>query len=85
MSELVKVFDFRLLGLQKLGPYGVSVLEATPWVGYKAPNMEAQVLTRMQGNFGSIRIRSSGRRLRPKSYIPSQSKNFWHEWNQARL
>ena len=49
MNELVKAFDFRLLGQQKLGPHEVYVLEATPRAGYKAPNMEAQVLTGMQG------------------------------------
>ncbi|MGA7929276.1 MAG: hypothetical protein WCA20_25165, partial [Candidatus Sulfotelmatobacter sp.] len=41
--------DFRLLGQQKLGPHEVYVLEATPRAGYKAPNMEAEVLTGMQG------------------------------------
>lgn len=78
------MFDFRLLGLQKLGPYGVSVLEATPWVGYKAPyhTWKRRSSHECRASFGSIRIRSSGRRLRPKSYMPSQSKGFWHEWNR---
>ena len=49
MDELAKAFDFRLLGQQKLGPYDVYVLKATPRAGYKPPNMEEQALTRMQG------------------------------------
>jgi hypothetical protein len=49
MDELAKAFDFRLLGQQKLGPYDLYVLKATPRADYKPPNMEAQVLTAMQG------------------------------------
>jgi hypothetical protein len=49
MNELANAFDFRLLGQQKLGPYEVYVLKATPRAGYEPPNMEAQVLTGMQG------------------------------------
>lgn len=49
MNELVKAFDFMLLGQQTLGPYEVYVLEAKPRAGYKTPNMEARVLTGMQG------------------------------------
>jgi hypothetical protein len=49
MNELVKAFDFKLLGQQKLGAYDVDVLKATPRAGYQPPNMEAQVLTGMEG------------------------------------
>jgi len=49
MDELAKAFDFRLIGRQKLGPYEVHELRATPRAGYEPPNMEAQVLTGMQG------------------------------------
>jgi len=49
MDQLVEAFNFRLIGQQTLGPYDVYVLEATPRPGYKPPNIEAQVLTGMQG------------------------------------
>lgn len=49
MDGLAKAFDFSMVGQQKLGPYDVYVLRATPRPGYKPPNMEAQVLTGMQG------------------------------------
>ena len=49
MDQLVKAFNFRLLGQQTIGPYDVYVLKATPRTGYKPPNMAAQVLTGMQG------------------------------------
>jgi hypothetical protein len=38
-----------LLGEQKLGPYDVYVLRATPRPGYHPPNRDTQVLTGMQG------------------------------------
>lgn len=49
MDELARAFDFSLVGQQKLGPYDVYVLRATPRPGYKPPNMEAHILTGMQG------------------------------------
>jgi len=49
MNELVKAFDFKLLGQQKLGAYNVYVLKATPRADYEPPNMEAQVLAGMEG------------------------------------
>lgn len=49
MEELVKAFDFRLLGEQKLDGYSVYVLQATPRAGYHATSTETQVLTGMQG------------------------------------
>jgi hypothetical protein len=49
MDELAKAFDFRLLGQQRLGPYNVFVLKATPRAGYQPSSMETQVLTGMQG------------------------------------
>jgi hypothetical protein len=49
MSELVKAFDFKLLGQERLGSYDVYVLKATPRTGYEPPNMEAQILTGMEG------------------------------------
>ena len=49
MEQLTKAFDFKLLGQQRLGPYEVYTLKATPHPGYKPPNMQAQVLTGMQG------------------------------------
>jgi len=49
MEQLTAAFDFKLLGQQKLGPYQVYTLRATPRLGYKPPNMQSQVLTGMQG------------------------------------
>lgn len=49
MEQLTKAFDFKLLGEQRLGPYEVYTLKASPRPGYKPPNMQAQVLTGMQG------------------------------------
>jgi hypothetical protein len=49
MEQLTKALDFRLVGEQKLGPYEVYVLEATPRPGYEPPNYEAKVLTGMEG------------------------------------
>ena len=49
MEQLTKALDFKLVGEQKLGPYEVYVLKATPRPGYKPPNNEAKVLTGMEG------------------------------------
>jgi hypothetical protein len=49
MEQLTVAFDFTLLGEQKLGPYEVYVLQATPRPGYQPPNTETKVLTGMQG------------------------------------
>lgn len=49
MEQLAVAFDFTLLGEQKLGPYDVYVLQATPRPGYRPPNTETKVLTGMQG------------------------------------
>ncbi|MFZ0318272.1 MAG: hypothetical protein WAL56_04025, partial [Candidatus Sulfotelmatobacter sp.] len=49
MEQLTKALDFKLVGEQKLGPYEVYVLKATPRPGYEPPNNEAKVLTGMEG------------------------------------
>jgi hypothetical protein len=49
MEELTKALDFKLVGEQKLGPYEVYVLKATPRPGYEPPNNETKVLTGMEG------------------------------------
>jgi hypothetical protein len=49
MEQLVVAFDFKLLGEQKLGPYDVYELQATPRRGYRPPNTETKVLTGMEG------------------------------------
>ena len=49
MEQLTKALDFKLVGEQKLGPYEVYVLKATPRPGYEPPNNEARVLTGMEG------------------------------------
>ena len=49
MEQLTKALDFKLVGEQRLGPYEVYVLKATPRPGYEPPNNEAKVLTGMEG------------------------------------
>jgi hypothetical protein len=49
MDQLTKALEFELVGQQKLGPYKVYVLKATPRPGYDPPNYEAKVLTGMKG------------------------------------
>lgn len=49
MEQLTQAFNFKLLGQQRMGPFQVYVLKATPRPGYKPPNMQAQVLTGMEG------------------------------------
>jgi hypothetical protein len=49
ISQLTKAFDFKLVGVRKLRGFTVWVLRATPRPGYNPPNMNAQVLTGMQG------------------------------------
>ena len=49
MEQLTKALDFKLVGEQKLGPYAVYVLKATPRPGYEPPDNEAKVLTGMEG------------------------------------
>lgn len=49
MQQLTRAFDFKMEGQQKLGTRDVYVLRATPRPGYHPPDMEAEVLTGMQG------------------------------------
>jgi len=49
MQQLTAAFNFTLEGEQKLGPYQVYVLDATPRPGYQPPDTETQVLTGMEG------------------------------------
>jgi uncharacterized membrane protein len=49
MEQLTKALDFKLVGEQRLGPYMVYVLKATPRPGYAPSNLEAKVLTGMEG------------------------------------
>jgi len=49
MDQLVKAFDFSLIGQQKLDGFDVYVLKATPKRGYRPPNMDTQVLKGMHG------------------------------------
>jgi len=49
MNEMVKAFDFKLLGETKLNGHAVYFLRASPRHGYKPANMETQALTGMQG------------------------------------
>ncbi len=49
MEQLTEAFNFKLEGEEKLGPYEVYHLRATPRPGYRPPNSEAKVLTGMEG------------------------------------
>ncbi len=49
MQQLTAAFNFTLTGKQKIGPYNVYVLRATPRPDYRPPNMQTEVLTGMQG------------------------------------
>ena len=49
LAQLVKAFDFTLVGQQKLGKYDVYVLRAVPRRDYQPPNKEAEVLKGMRG------------------------------------
>lgn len=49
IGQLAVAFDFRLLGLRKLGPREVYLLQASPRPGYKPPNCDSTVLAGMQG------------------------------------
>lgn len=49
MDQLIKAFNFTLLGEQKLGSNEVYVLKATPRPDYRPPNMDTQALKGMQG------------------------------------
>lgn len=49
MEQLAVAFNFKVTGEQKLGPYKVFVLKAKVRPGYNPPNMEAEVLTGMEG------------------------------------
>jgi hypothetical protein len=49
MDEMVKAFDFKLIGATTLNGRAVYSLQATPRKGYQPPNMETQALTGMEG------------------------------------
>lgn len=49
IEQLTKAFNFKLVGTRKLRGFTSWMLKATPRPGYKPPNMNAQVLTGMQG------------------------------------
>ena len=49
LGELVKAFEFSLIGQQQLEGHRVYVLQAKPRPGYRAPNKEAEALTGMKG------------------------------------
>lgn len=49
LGELVKAFEFSLIGQQQMEGHRVYVLEAKPRPGYRAPSKDAEVLTGMNG------------------------------------
>lgn len=49
MNEMVKAFDFKLLGETRLDGHAVYSLQASPRKGYQPPTMETKALTGMQG------------------------------------
>lgn len=49
MAEMVKAFDFKLVGEDTINGRRCFVLDATPKAAYKPPNRETRVLTGMRG------------------------------------
>jgi hypothetical protein len=49
LGEMVKAFEFRLVGREQLEGHRVYILEAKPRPDYRAPSKEAQALTGMDG------------------------------------
>jgi hypothetical protein len=49
LEQLIKAFNFTLVGQQEMEGYSVYVLNAVPRPDYQPPNMEAEVLKGMQG------------------------------------
>ncbi len=49
MNQMVLAFDFKLTGEDEMDGHQTYVLKATPHKAYEPPNMEAQVLTGMEG------------------------------------
>lgn len=49
MQQLTAAFDFELIRTMRIESFSVYVLKATPKKGYVPPNMDASVLTGMQG------------------------------------
>ena len=49
MDEMVKAFNFKLVGETRLNGHVVYALQASPRKGYQPPNMETQALTGMEG------------------------------------
>ena len=49
MEQMIKAFNFKLVGEQKLDSHDVYVLDAIPKSGYRPPNMQSQALRGMQG------------------------------------
>lgn len=49
MNQMVLAFDFKLTGEEEINGHDTYVLKATPRKGYEPPNMEAKVLTGMEG------------------------------------
>ena len=49
MNEMIKAFDFHLIGAAQINGHAVYVLEATPRPDYRPPNQKAKVLTGMKG------------------------------------
>jgi hypothetical protein len=49
LGEMVKAFEFSLIGQQQMEGHRVYVLQAKPRPGYRAPSKEAEALTGMNG------------------------------------
>jgi hypothetical protein len=49
LQQLTRALEFKLCGEEKINGRDTYVLDATPLPGYKPPNMEAQVITGMEG------------------------------------
>jgi hypothetical protein len=60
MEEMIKAFDFKLLGETMLNGHTVYSLLTSPRKGYHPPNMETEALTGMQGKLWIDKKLSNG-------------------------
>ena len=81
MEEMVKAFDFKLLGETKLRGRAVFFLTASPRPGYHPPNMETEALTGMQGKLWIDKRTFQWVKVEAEVKHPVSIKGFLRRWN----
>ena len=76
MEQLVKAFNFRLQGEQKVDGYDAYALQASPRPDYQPPNVEAQVLTGMVGTLWIEKNTSQWLKVEAKVIRPVTIEGF---------